>query len=367
MKFLGRKAFKHEQAPGAAVVLVNLGTPDGADTRSVRRYLAEFLSDPRVIEVPRWLWWLILHGVILRIRPRRSAHAYQKVWTVAGSPLLVHTTRLAERVSEQIERVAAGPVQVRAAMRYGNPALASVLRELHAQNVRRVLIMPLYPQYSATTTASVFDAMAAELQRWRWIPELGFVSDYYRQPGYTEVLAETVRRHWAEHGRKHLLISFHGIPERYLREGDPYHCQCHATARNLVQSLGLAASDWTIAFQSRVGREPWLRPYTDEILAAMPSRGIHEVDVICPGFAVDCLETLEEIAVENRDRFITAGGTKFGYIPALNDSAEHASLIAQIVRERTSHWPEFSPAAQQLEAATRPLVVERYEKLKAGQ
>ena len=366
MKYLGRNNFEHADAPRAAVLLVNLGTPDAPDTASVRRYLAEFLADPRIIEMPRWLWRIILHGVILRIRPKRSAHAYQQVWTEAGSPLLVHTERLAAAAAETLQGIASGPLLVRAAMRYGRPAIATVLRELQAANVRRILILPLYPQYSGTTTATVFDAVAAELKRWRWIPEITFVSDYYAQPAFSEVLADSVRAHWAQHGRKHLLMSFHGIPERYLHAGDPYHCQCHATARRLAEALGLGAQDWTLAFQSRVGREPWLRPYTDETLAAMPARGIKEVDVICPGFAVDCLETLEEIAVENRGRFINAGGSAYGYIPALNDSAEHAALIAQIVRERSAHWPEFSASAQQTEAMTRGLIVERFEKLKAG-
>ena len=366
MNYLGRDDFKHAETPRAAVVLVNLGTPDAPDTRSVRRYLAEFLADPRIIEMPRWLWWIILHGVILRIRPRRSALAYQRVWTDAGSPLLVHSTRLGERVGAQLRDVAPGAVLVRVAMRYGKPALATVLRELHAANVRRVIVLPLYPQYSGTTTASVYDALADEIKRWRWIPEISFVSDYCRHPAYIEILADSVRRHWAQHGRKHLLMSFHGIPERYLHAGDPYHCQCHATARSVAEVLGLGGQEWTIAFQSRVGREPWLRPYTDEVLAAMPARGIDQVDVICPGFAVDCLETLDEIAVENRERFMHAGGKQFDYIAALNDSDEHAALLAQIVRERSAHWPEFSAGAQQAEVTTRALVVERFEKLKGG-
>ena len=331
MNDLGVSKFDHGARPAAAVVLVNLGTPDAPDTASVRRYLAEFLSDPRVVELPRWQWWPILHGVILRIRPRRSAHAYQQVWTAAGSPLMVHSEALVAAVATKLSALAAGPVLVRNAMRYGRPALGAVLRELQAANVRRLLILPMYPQYSGTTTGSVFDALADELKTWRWVPETAFVSDYCRHPGYAEALAESVRRHWAQQGRRHLLFSFHGIPERYLHAGDPYHCQCHATARRVAELLGLGELDWTIAFQSRVGREPWLRPYTDETLAALPDRGIRAVDVICPGFAVDCLETLEEIAVENRDRFLAAGGERYGYIPCLNAGDEHASLIVQLL------------------------------------
>ncbi|HWT16965.1 MAG TPA: ferrochelatase [Patescibacteria group bacterium] len=363
MNDIGRSNFDHGARPAAGVVLVNLGTPDAPDTRSVRRYLAEFLSDPRVIELPRWQWWPILHGVILRIRPRRSAHAYQQVWTEAGSPLMVYSERLAAAVGDKLAGLAAGPIIVRSAMRYGRPALPEVLRELKAANVRRLFILPMYPQYSGTTTGSVFDALADELKRWRWIPDTAFVSDYHRQPGYLEALAESVRAHWSKGGRRHLLFSFHGIPKRYLHAGDPYHCHCHATARRVAELLGLGERDWTIAFQSRVGREPWLRPYTDETLAAMPGQGIRAVDVICPGFAVDCLETLEEIAVENRARFLAAGGAQFDYIPALNDRDEHAALVAQLVRERCTHWPEFSASAMQDEATARPLVVERFRKL----
>lgn len=366
MNYLGRSDFDHREPPRAAVLLVNLGTPDAPDASSVRRYLAEFLADPRVVELPRWLWRIILHGVILRIRPRRSARAYQQVWTEAGSPLLVLSERLATAVAAHLEGTAAGPVLVRSAMRYGRPALATVLRELQAQNVRRLLVLPMYPQYSGTTTGSVFDALADELKRWRWIPELAMVSDYYQHPAYAELLAECVRSHWGAGARRHLLFSFHGLPERYLHAGDPYHCQCLGTARRVAEQLGLGDQDWSVAFQSRVGREPWLQPYTDATLAAMPARGIREVDVLCPGFAVDCLETLEEIAIQNRACFLAAGGTDFGYIPALNDSAGHAALLAQIVRERSTHWPEFSAGAQQAELVSRPLVAARFERRKGG-
>jgi ferrochelatase len=363
MNYLGLSTFDHGARPAAAVVLVNLGTPDAPDTPAVRRYLAEFLSDPRVVELPRWKWWPILHGIILRFRPRRSAHAYQQVWTEGGSPLLLHSEALMAAVGAKLSAIAAGPVLVRSAMRYGRPALGAVLRELQAANVRRILVLPMYPQYSGTTTGSVFDALADELRTWRWIPELAFVSDYYRHPGYAEAVADAIRRHWAAQGRRHLLFSFHGIPERYLHAGDPYHCQCHGTARRVAERLGLGEGDWTIAFQSRVGREPWLRPYTDETLSALPARGIRAVDVVCPGFAVDCLETLEEIAVENRDRFFAAGGEQYGYVPCLNASDEHAALVAQLVRERCTHWPEFSAASMREEEAARPMVVERYRKL----
>ena len=349
--------------PGrTGVLLCNLGTPAEPTAAATRRYLAEFLSDPRVVEIPPALWKPILHGVILRTRPAKSAAKYQSIWTPEGSPLLVWSRKQAVMLRGYLgER--GHDVSVRLAMRYGQPSIASQLDELRARGCTRILVLPLYPQYSGTTTGSVFDALADELKTWRWVPETAFVSDYCRHPGYAEALAESVRRHWAQQGRRHLLFSFHGIPERYLHAGDPYHCQCHATARRVAELLGLGELDWTIAFQSRVGREPWLRPYTDETLAALPDRGIRAVDVICPGFAVDCLETLEEIAVENRDRFLAAGGERYGYIPCLNAGDEHASLIVQLVRERCTHWPEFSAAAMQEEISTRPLVVERQRKL----
>jgi protoporphyrin/coproporphyrin ferrochelatase len=341
MKFQGRAEFSHGAPPLAAVVLVNLGTPDHPVTPAVRRYLAEFLADPRVIEIPRLLWLLILHGVILRIRPRRSAHAYQQVWTERGSPLLFHTQDLVAATQAQLHANGLQRIEVHTAMRYGKPALGAVLDGLMRRNLRRLLVLPLYPQYSGTTTGSVFDAVADRLKTWRWIPELGFVSDYYDRPGYADLLAQRVRDHRLQHGDAgFLLFSFHGLPERYLHAGDPYYCQCLGTARRTAEQLGLSADRWSVSFQSRVGRERWLSPYTDTELKRLPGAGVKSLDVICPAFAVDCLETLEEIAMQGRDTFIAAGGAQFRYIPALNAADDHARWLAQLIAQSTAHWPE---------------------------
>ena len=345
MKYQGRADFTHGAPPLAAVLLVNLGTPDQPDTGAVRRYLAEFLSDPRVIELPRLLWLLILHGVILRLRPRRSAHAYRQVWQERGSPLLFHTQDLAEATRLQLRQSGQSRIEVHIAMRYGNPGMHVVLEQLMRRNLRRLLVLPLYPQYSGTTTGSVFDALVDTLKTWRWVPELGFISDYYARLGYTELLARSVRQHRQQHGSAaHLLFSFHGIPERYVLAGDPYHCHCLATARRTAEHLQLTADQWSVSFQSRVGRERWLAPYTDQELKRLPTIGVKSLDVICPAFAVDCLETLEEIAITGRDQFLAAGGEQLRYIPALNADDDHAQWLARLIAQTSAHWPEWSTA-----------------------
>lgn len=346
----------HGQAPLTAVVLVNLGTPDAPTAPALRRYLAEFLADPRVVEMPRWLWRLILHGVILRVRPARSARAYRTVWTEDGSPLLTLSRELARAVEGELRaNLGAAAPEVALAMSYGAPNLREVLEDLRRRGLRRLLLLPLYPQYSATTSAAVFDAATRLLQRWRWLPDLRFVADYYRAPGYVDALAASVRAHWQAHGRgERLLLSFHGIPRRYLEAGDPYYCQCQVTARELRAALALDEMELQVAFQSRVGREPWLSPYTDQTLQAWARAGLRRVDVLCPGFAVDCLETLEEIAGQNAEAFVHAGGERLAYIPALNADGAHARLLADLVQRHLGGWEE--PAD---ERGARPGRVER--------
>ncbi|HSN71575.1 MAG TPA: ferrochelatase [Steroidobacteraceae bacterium] len=343
--YIGTPDFEHGAPGRLGVLLVNLGTPDEPTPAAVRRYLAEFLWDPRVIETPRALWWLILHGVILRVRPRKSAHAYAQVWTPAGSPLLLYSAEVAARLGATLAERMGGGVEVALGMTYGNPSVASALDALRLANVRRLVVLPLYPQYSATTTASVFDRVTQALGRWRWIPELRFITQYHDDPAYIEALAESVRSHWAQHGRKHLLFSFHGLPKRYLLAGDPYHCQCYKTARLVAESLGIAPDDWSLSFQSRVGREEWLRPYTDEVLTQYAQQGPRQITAICPGFATDCLETLEEIAIRNREDFLAQGGEAFDYVPALNADAAHVDLLAGLVERAASGWPRTSDAA----------------------
>jgi ferrochelatase len=336
--------YDHTAQEQLGVLLANLGTPDAPTPAAVRRYLKEFLWDPRVVEVPRPLWWLILNGVILNVRPRRSAHAYQQVWTGEGSPLLVHSRRQAQALQAALAQRLPGPAAVALGMRYGQPSIASALAQLRAAGARRLLVLPLYPQYSATTTASVFDAVTAELQRWRWLPETRFVNHYHDAPAYIAALADSVRRFQAEHGRPdRLLLSFHGVPQRYLLAGDPYHCECHKTGRLLAEALGLAPKAWGLSFQSRVGREEWLRPYTDETLKQWAKDGVRSVQVICPGFSADCLETLEEIALQNRDNFRAAGGRDYAYIPCLNDDTGHIDALAGLVALHCQGWPEASP------------------------
>ena len=360
-RYFGLSNHRHGDPTAAAVLLVNLGTPEAPTPRAVRRYLAEFLVDPRIVELPRWLWRIVLHGLILRVRPARSAALYAKIWTAEGSPLATGTAALAERLQASLRAQRPGPILVRHAMRYGGPGIAPVLRELAEAGVRRLLVLPLFPQYSATTTASALDAIAREFARWRWVPEQRDVADYHAEAHYIEALARSVEAHWQRNGRaQRLLLSFHGIPERNLRLGDPYFCQCQATARRLRERLGLGEDELVVTFQSRVGRARWLQPYTEATLRDLPAQGIRHVQVLCPGFAIDCLETLEEIALTNHARFLHAGGERFEYIPALNAGDDHVSALTELVLRHTQGWPEFDPAwdparasAQQAAARSR--------------
>jgi len=357
-RYLGEPDYQHGTEDKTGVLLVNLGTPDAPDAASVRRYLAQFLWDPRVIEVARPLWWLILHGVILRIRPRKSAEAYAKVWTEEGSPLLSISRRQHRAFQQLLAERVGGEVPVALGMRYGSPSIASALAELRENGVRRLLVLPLYPQYSATTTASVFDAIAADLQRTRWLPELRFINQYHDERGYIEALAASIREHWQDQGRaERLLFSFHGLPHRYLLSGDPYHCHCHKTARLLAAELGLDDDAWMLSFQSRVGREEWLRPYTDETVAQLARDGVRSLDVACPGFSADCLETLEEIAMQNGEIFEEAGGETLRYVPALNDRSDHISFLVDLTQKHCQGWPE--PAAGKERSKDRELGAQR--------
>jgi len=329
-------------AERAADLLVNLGTPDAPTASAVRRYLAQFLGDRRVVDTPRWLWWPILYGVILRLRPRRSARLYASIWTEQGSPLLVFSRALADALDRRLRDATADCAQVELAMCYGRPAIAPALERLADAGVRRLLVLPLYPQYSATSTGAVFDAVTSGLQRLRWPPELRFVNDYHDDAEYISALAENVQKYWREHGRpQRLLLSFHGIPQRYVRLGDPYLDQCEVTAQRLREKLGIGADECSVVFQSRVGREPWLMPYTDETLRQLPGQGVRHVQVLCPGFAVDCLETLEEIAETNRHLFLAAGGERMEYIPALNAADAHVEMLMHLVHRHTGGWAQF--------------------------
>ena len=340
-EYIGNPGYVHGTPARTGVLLVNLGTPDEPTTAAVRRYLAEFLWDPRVIEMSRPLWWLILHGVILRTRPAKSAHAYGKVWTPAGSPLLVESRALTEALAARLRERCGDRVQVELAMTYGNPSIADALERLRAGNVQRLLLLPMYPQYSATTTASIFERVTAALSRWRWIPELRVVNQYWEEERYLAALADSIAAHWQVHGRKHLLFSFHSIPKRYFLAGDPYHCFCQATARRVVERLGLEPGEWSVGFQSRFGREEWLKPYVDLLLADYARQGPRRVTLVCPGFATDCLETIEEINMQNREAFLAAGGEAFDYVPCLNSTPAQVALYEELVLKHGRGWPEI--------------------------
>lgn len=343
MSFDTEPGFQHGLAPKAAattaVLMCNLGTPDAPTAPALRRYLAEFLSDQRVVEIPRALWWLILHGIILRIRPKKSAAKYASIWLPEGSPLKVWTQRQATMLRGYLG-TRGHTVEVRYAMRYGNPSIASQLDQLKADGVTRVLILPAYPQYSATTTASVFDAVYSWARKVRRLPEFRFVNNYHDAPGYIGALAHRVREHWRLNGQaEQLVMSFHGVPERTLRLGDPYHCECHKTARLLAEKLGLPKDRYKVTFQSRFGKAKWLQPYTEPTLIAMAQAGSKTVDLICPGFTGDCQETLEEINMEARHAYLSAGGKEFHYIDCLNDSPVWLAALAEFTAQHLSGWP----------------------------
>lgn len=355
MTFVSTLDFRHDAPECLGVLLVNLGTPDAPTVPAVRRYLAQFLADPRVVELPRLLWLPLLHAVILRVRPARSAKAYQSVWAQDGSPLLSIARRQAAAVQARLSADFAGPVKVALGMRYGNPSIPAALAELRQANARRVLVFPLYPQYSGSTTASVFDAVTQELSRWRWLPELRFINQYHDEPAYIDAVAQSIRSHWAEQGEpERLLFSFHGIPKDYFDKGDPYFCHCQKTARLVTERLGLARERWALTFQSRVGFQEWLKPYTDETLKAWGAEGVRSVQVLSPGFSADCLETIEEIDEENRGYFIGAGGARFSYIHCLNDAPAHIDMLAGLIERHCSGWPEVTqPVADEAERALR--------------
>jgi ferrochelatase len=360
MSFAPEPDFNHGSPTRTAVLLCNLGTPDEPTPSAVRRYLAEFLSDKRVVEIPRLLWLLILHGVILRVRPAKSARKYASIWTPEGSPLKVWTEKQAKLLAGYLgERGHA--VTVRYAMRYGSTGIAAVLDELKAQGATRVLVLPLYPQYSATTTASVIDAVCHWAQRVRALPELRFVNRYHDDPGYIAALAKRVTDHWLSHGRStRFVLSFHGVPKRTLMLGDPYHCECLKTARLLGEKLGLGKDELVVTFQSRLGRAEWLQPYTEPTLVALARQGVKRVDVMCPGFTSDCLETLEEINQEGREAFLHAGGTEFNYLPCLNDQHEWMAALSALAIQHLQGWP--TGVAPNLEARE----AQRQRALEAG-
>ena len=328
----------NHKKPVVGVLLTNLGTPDEATPSALRRYLREFLSDPRIVEMPRWLWLPILQ-VILAIRPKRSAHAYQKVWTEQGSPLLTISKQQSNVLQQRMQSLYEGKVVVALGMRYGNPSLSTGLESLRDAGAQRVLVLPLYPQYSATTTASTLDKIADVLKKWRCIPSLRMVTDYHDDNAYITALGNSIQEHWDKNGKADcLLFSFHGTPESMRLAGDPYFDQCHRTVKKIVERLQLPEQSWRLTFQSRFGRQQWLQPYTDKTLRELAQSGVHNIDVICPGFSADCLETLEETVMQNRDIYLAAGGKGYHYISALNDRSDHVDMLEKLVAQNISGW-----------------------------
>ncbi len=333
--------FDHGRPPRVGVLLSNLGTPDAATPAALRVYLEEFLADPRVIELPRWKWLPILHLFVLPTRPKMSAALYRKVWTAAGSPLLVTSQRQRAGIEQRLRTRFGDRIVVALGMRYGNPSIASALADLAAKACHRIVVLPAYPQYAAATAGSTFDAVFTSLQRSRWVPGLRTIETYHDEPGYIAALAASVRERWRADGEpEKLLMSFHGMPQRYFDHGDPYFCYCQKTARLLAEALALPCERFLVSFQSLFGKEEWLKPYTDRTVEALAKQGVRALDVICPGFSADCLETIEEIDQLNREIFLHHGGERFRFISCLNDRDDHLDFLADLVARQVDGWVE---------------------------
>lgn len=334
MSFLGEQNFEHDSSEKIGVLLCNLGTPDSFQTGDVRKFLKEFLSDGRVVEIPKFIWWFILNGIILIFRPKKSAILYKSVWTKEGSPLLVYSEKLVSKLLKELPN----NYEIELAMRYGNPSIEEGLIALKKKNCRNLIVLPLFPQYSGTTTGSVFDEVSRVLSKWRWVPNLNFINSYHDDEGYIIALSDSIKEKLENESPQKIIFSYHGIPKRNFIKGDPYHCLCKKTTRLVAERLGLNEDKYITTFQSRFGRAEWLKPYTSETMENLPSENIKNILVVAPGFSVDCLETIEEIDDENKEIFIDAGGEKFGYIPCLNDSQQHIKFIKDFLQKQTYIW-----------------------------
>lgn len=358
MRFSSIEAPPSESKPHIGILLMNVGSPDAPTAKAVRPYLAEFLGDPRVVELPGWLWKPVLHGILLNTRPRRSAQLYQRIWSAEGSPLIVNSRRQATALQKEIDTRFAGEnvrFTVEIGMRYGNPSIAAGLEKLRAAGATHLLALPMFPQYSQTTTATALDALFDTLKTWRWMPQLRTITTYHTHPAYIEALAHSIEEHWRQHGRaRRILFTYHGVPEAYVTHGDPYQRECYTTTDLLVTRLNLHDGEYGISFQSRLGPVEWLRPYTDETLTAWGNERLESVETICPGFSADCLETVDEVAHEGGEAFVEAGGGEFAYIPALNDRPEHIALLTQLVAEEIQGWLPASPTGAENAFFTQP-------------
>ncbi len=331
--------FSHDSILKTGILLVNLGTPESPTAPALKKYLRQFLSDPRVVEIPRWIWWFILNGIILTTRPAKSAHKYASIWTAAGSPLRVNTEKQVAKLSQQLSTVIDSPLVLTYAMRYGTPSIHEAIKHLKSEHCDRIVVLPLYPQYASSTTGSSFEAIFTELNQYRNIPAVRTIKHYHDDPRYINSLKNNIESFWSVHGRPDVLVmSFHGVPKFTLNRGDPYHCECHKTARLLASALGLQAEQYRISFQSLFGKAEWIKPYTEPLIKELAQQGVNHVQVVCPGFLADCLETLEEIGQEVRNTFLTSGGRVFHYIPALNDEPDWIQSLSEIVLEQLSSW-----------------------------
>jgi ferrochelatase len=331
--YSSKRKVKHKTPSGkTGILLANLGTPDAPTPQALRTYLKEFLSDKRVIELPKLKWWFILNAIVLRLRPKQSAKLYASVWTDEGSPLLSMSYKQIAKVKANLKNTYSDNIVVELGMRYGNPSMDKALDSLRQQGAIKIIVLPLYPQYAGATVGSTFDALAESIKKWRWVPTLHFISGYHKHPKYIDALTNTINEHIAQHGKpEKLIFSYHGIPKRYFENGDPYSCLCSKTTRLVIEKLGLTEDEYIMTFQSRFGKEPWIEPYTDKTIEQLAKDGIKYIAVICPGFSVDCLETIEEINVENRKYFESNGGKSYHYIKALNDRDDHIEALTEIV------------------------------------
>ena len=338
VKYVGENNYEHGSKETVGILITNLGTPDAPEKKELKVYLNQFLSDPRVIELPKILWQILLKLVILQIRPAKSAEAYKKIWTKDGSPLLDISKRQLDKIKSSLSVLYPNMI-FEVGMRYGNPSIPNALNNLQKQNVRKLLVFPMYPQYCAATTGSTFDEVTNTLQKWRWIPELRFINQYYEDEKYIQALTNSIKSFWDKYSKpQKIIFSFHGIPKRYLLNGDPYHCFCLKTTRLVKENMGLNDDEIMTTFQSRFGKAEWLQPYTSETLKELPKRGIKDVHIISPGFSSDCLETLEELEEENREYFMESGGEKYKYIPCLNDDDEHIDVFVNLIKKNIQGW-----------------------------
>lgn len=339
VKYIGEKDYEHGSKEKIGVLITNLGTPDAPNKKELKVYLNQFLSDPRVIELPKILWQIILKLVILQIRPSKSAEAYKQIWTDKGSPLLDIANRQLNKIQSSFSSKNENIV-FEVGMRYGNPSIPDALLKLQKKQVRRLLVLPLYPQYCAATTGSTFDEVTNVLQKWRWIPEMRFINQYFEEKNYIEALSNSIKSFWKKTSKpQKIIFSYHGIPKRYLTNGDPYHCFCLKTTRLVKEQMGLSDDEIMTTFQSRFGREEWLKPYTSETLKELPKQGIKNIHIISPGFSSDCLETLEELEEENKEYFMESGGENYHYIPCLNDHDDHIDVFVNLIKKHTQGWP----------------------------